>query len=122
MPQVLQKTIKNFKGLKYRQQIIIQKKSLTIINDSKSTSFSSSVGILKKDSNILWLLGGIYKKGDKLKVKVLEIKSLEQKVRVGLRQTQPDPFNFFKDIVILTRSSFNFINFSYKSHLRVFRG
>ena len=38
-----------------------------------------------------------YKKGDKIKVKVLEIKSLEQKVRVGLRQTQPDPFNFFKD-------------------------
>ena len=38
-----------------------------------------------------------YKKGDKLKVKVLEIKSLEQKVRVGLRQTQLDPFDFFKD-------------------------
>jgi small subunit ribosomal protein S1 len=38
-----------------------------------------------------------YKKGDKFKVKVLEIKSSEQKVRVGLRQTQPDPFNFFKD-------------------------
>ena len=38
-----------------------------------------------------------YKKGDKLKVKVLEIKSLEQKVRVGLRQTHADPFNFFKD-------------------------
>jgi small subunit ribosomal protein S1 len=37
-----------------------------------------------------------YKKGDKLKVKVLEIKSSEQKVRVGLRQTQPDPFDFFK--------------------------
>ena len=64
---LLQKTIKNFKGLKYRQQIILQKKNLTIINDSKSTSFSSSVGILKKDSNILWLLGGIYKKGDILK-------------------------------------------------------
>ena len=38
-----------------------------------------------------------YKKGDKFKVKVLEIKSSEQKVRVGLRQTQPDPFSFFKD-------------------------
>ena len=38
-----------------------------------------------------------YKKGDKLKVKVLEIKSAEQKIRVGLRQTQPDPFNWFKD-------------------------
>jgi small subunit ribosomal protein S1 len=38
-----------------------------------------------------------YKKGDKIKVKVLEIKALEQKIRVGLRQTQPDPFDWFKD-------------------------
>ncbi len=38
-----------------------------------------------------------YKKGDKIKVKVLEIKASEQKIRVGLRQTQPDPFDFFKD-------------------------
>ena len=38
-----------------------------------------------------------YKKGDNLKVKVLEIKAKEQKIRVGLRQTQPDPFDWFKD-------------------------
>ena len=38
-----------------------------------------------------------YKKGDKIKVKILEIKSSEQKVRVGHRQTQKDPFDFFKD-------------------------
>jgi len=38
-----------------------------------------------------------YKKGDKIKVKVLEIKVSDQKVRVGLRQTQPDPFSWFKD-------------------------
>ena len=38
-----------------------------------------------------------YKKGDKIKVKVLEIKTSEQKVRVGLRQTQADPFDWFKD-------------------------
>ena len=38
-----------------------------------------------------------YKKGDKIKVRVLEIKPLEQKVRVGLRQTQDDPFNWFKN-------------------------
>ena len=36
-----------------------------------------------------------YKKGDKLKVKVLEIKVDQQKIRVGLRQTQPDPFLWF---------------------------
>tara|TARA_B100001248_G_scaffold261643_1_gene253475 strand:- start:74 stop:1798 length:1725 start_codon:yes stop_codon:yes gene_type:complete len=38
-----------------------------------------------------------YKKGDKIKVKVLEIKPSEQKIRVGLRQTLPDPFEWFRD-------------------------
>ncbi len=38
-----------------------------------------------------------YKIGEKIKVKVLEIKSSEQKVRVGLRQTKQDPFDWFKD-------------------------
>ena len=38
-----------------------------------------------------------YKKGDKLKVKVLEVKVSDQKIRVGLRQTQPDPFDWFND-------------------------
>ena len=38
-----------------------------------------------------------YKKGDKIKVKVLEIKSEDQKIRVGLRQTEKDPFDWFKD-------------------------
>ena len=38
-----------------------------------------------------------YKKGEKLKVKVLEIKKDQQKIRVGLRQTKPDPFDWFKN-------------------------
>ena len=38
-----------------------------------------------------------YKKGDKIKVKILEIKVTDQKIRVGHRQTQPDPFDWFKD-------------------------
>ncbi len=38
-----------------------------------------------------------YKKGDKLKVKVLEIKKDQQKIRLGLRQTKADPFDWFKD-------------------------
>ena len=37
-----------------------------------------------------------YKKGDKLDVKVLEIKKDEQKVRVGLKQLGNDPFDWFK--------------------------
>ena len=38
-----------------------------------------------------------YKLKDKLKVKILEIKKDLQKVRVGLKQTQKDPFDYFKD-------------------------
>jgi len=38
-----------------------------------------------------------YKKGDELKVKILEIKKNDQKVRVGLKQLQADPFDWFKD-------------------------
>ncbi len=38
-----------------------------------------------------------FKKGEKLKVKVLEIKKEEQKIRVGLKQTQTDPFDWFKN-------------------------
>ena len=82
------KTIQKFKGLKYRQQIIFKNNSLTIINDSKSTSFSSSEGILKSNSNIFWLLGGIYKKGDKLNLKKRILKMLEhlfmEKIKIFL--------------------------------------
>ena len=38
-----------------------------------------------------------YKKGDKLKVKILEIKADQQKVRVGLKQTQKDPLSWFEN-------------------------
>ncbi len=38
-----------------------------------------------------------YKKGDKIKVKILEIKVSDQKIRVGHRQTKQDPFDWFKD-------------------------
>ena len=63
---LLVKTLKKFKGLKYRQEIIFQSKKLTIINDSKATTFSSSVSLLKSLNNVYWIVGGQAKKGDKL--------------------------------------------------------
>ena len=66
--KIVFETLKRFRGLKYRQQIIYKNSFLTIINDSKSTSFSSSIPILKDKLNIYWLLGGIPKKGDKFKL------------------------------------------------------
>jgi len=62
----LLKTLQKFKGLKYRQEIIFQSKYLTIINDSKATTFSSSVSLLKSLNNVYWIVGGQAKKGDTL--------------------------------------------------------
>jgi len=62
-------TANQFKGLDYRQQIIYKSKKLLIINDSKSTSFSSTVPLLESYQNIYWILGGLAKKGDKLIIK-----------------------------------------------------
>tara|TARA_A100001011_G_scaffold400108_1_gene512390 strand:+ start:1795 stop:3537 length:1743 start_codon:yes stop_codon:yes gene_type:complete len=38
-----------------------------------------------------------YKRDDKLKVKILEIRKAEQKVRVGLKQLEKDPLDWFLD-------------------------
>ena len=38
-----------------------------------------------------------YKKGDKIQVKILEIRVEEQKIRVGYKQTQKDPLDWFAD-------------------------
>ena len=62
---IIFKTINKFKGLKYRQEIVYKSKSFTLINDSKSTSYSSSVNILKSLKKTYWILGGLPKKNDK---------------------------------------------------------
>ena len=62
---ILFKTVENFKGLKFRQQIIYESKKFTLINDSKATSYSSSINILKSLKRVYWIVGGIPKVGDK---------------------------------------------------------
>ena len=66
--KIVLNTVNKFRGLDYRQQIIYKSKKLLIINDSKSTSFSSTVPLLESYKNIYWILGGLAKKGDKLKL------------------------------------------------------
>jgi UDP-N-acetylmuramoylalanine--D-glutamate ligase len=61
-------TLNKFKGLRYRQQIIFRNKNLTIINDSKATSFASSENILKNLKDVYWIIGGIPKKGDQFRL------------------------------------------------------
>ena len=69
--------INRFKGLKFRQQIVFKNKNISIINDSKSTSYSSTIEILKKFKNIYWLIGGIPKKGDKLNLPKIYCKNIK---------------------------------------------
>ncbi len=71
------KTINRFKGLDYRQQIIFDKKNLTVINDSKSTSFSSSLNVLRNLNSAYWIVGGIPKKGDKFKLSKIKFKNFK---------------------------------------------
>ena len=62
---ILFKTIFSFKGLKFRQQTIYKSKKFTLINDSKATSYSSSINVLKSLKKVYWIVGGIPKTGDK---------------------------------------------------------
>ena len=71
------KTLKKFKGLKYRQQIIYNSKNLTIINDSKATSYSSSISILRSLSNVYWIVGGLAKKSDKFLLSKYDCKTFK---------------------------------------------
>ena len=70
-------TLKKFKGLKYRQEIIYKTKELTIINDSKATSFSSSESLLKSLPNVYWIIGGLFKKDDKFSLSKKHCKNLK---------------------------------------------
>jgi len=74
---LLIKTLKKFKGLKYRQEIIFQSNKLTIINDSKATTFSSTASLLKSLTNVYWIVGGQAKKGDKLLLSKKKCKNIK---------------------------------------------
>jgi len=70
------KIINKFKGLKFRQEIIYKSKKVTCINDSKATSFASSINILKSLQKAFWVVGGIPKLGDKFTLKKMNAKIL----------------------------------------------
>ena len=73
---IILNTINNFKPLKFRQEITHKSKNLIVINDSKSTTLSSSAPFLKSNEKTYWILGGLIKKGDNLNLKKKYLKSL----------------------------------------------
>ena len=62
------KTMKSFKGLSHRFEIFLKKGNVTFINDSKATSFTAVESALRSLKNIYWILGGLPKRNDKLKL------------------------------------------------------
>ncbi len=98
-------TANKFKGLNYRQQIIYNSKKLLIINDSKSTSFSSTLPLLESYKNIYWILGGLAKKGDKLPLNKKYIPNIKAYV-------------YGKDRNFFIRSLQNQISYKYSSTLK----
>ena len=100
----LLKTLKKFNGLKYRQQIIFRSKNLTIINDSKATSYSSSVSILKTLNNVYWIVGGLIKKGDKFLLPKKKCKTFKAYI-------------FGKDKFFFISHLKNFMNYQYFENL-----
>ena len=61
-------TINTFKGLPHRFEFFLKRNNVTFINDSKATSFEASQYALASAKNIYWILGGLPKKGDKIKL------------------------------------------------------
>ena len=114
--------------MKFRQQIIFKRDNLTIINDSKSTSFSSSLGLLKKYQNIHWILGGLHKKEDKLILskkyfnkinayiygnkKIFFIKKLKGKIKHEIFENLKDAFKKVLEITRKNRFNHQVILFS----------
>ena len=62
------KAMKSFKGLSHRFEIFLKRGNTTFINDSKATSFTAAESALLSLKNVYWILGGLPKRNDKLKL------------------------------------------------------
>ncbi len=82
--------IKSFVGLPHRFEIFLKKKNVTIINDSKATSFAATQTALASLKNIYWILGGLPKKDDRINVSKFK-KNITKCYLIGKN------INFFKN-------------------------
>ena len=62
------KSMKSFKGLAHRFEIFMKKNNIIFINDSKATTFKATQPALSSLKNIYWILGGLAKKGERIKL------------------------------------------------------
>ena len=83
-------SINTFKGLPHRFESFLKKNNINFINDSKATSFKASQFALSSVKNVYWILGGLPKKGDKIKLGKLK-KNIIKCYLIGKN------INFFKN-------------------------
>ena len=83
------KSLNTFKGLPHRYEIFLKRKNCVFINDSKATSFQAAKFALRSTKNIYWIVGGLPKKKDKIKLKTLK-KNIIKSYIIGKN------INFFK--------------------------
>ena len=62
------KFLNSFRGLPHRHEEFLTKKNIKFINDSKATSFESTKYALQNNKNIFWILGGLPKKHDRIRL------------------------------------------------------
>ena len=68
------KSLNNFVGLPHRYEIFLKRKNCLFINDSKATSFQATKLALNNTKNIYWIVGGLPKKNDSIKLNNLKKK------------------------------------------------
>jgi len=73
--EVIIKAVNKFRGLPHRQEIIFSNKNLLCINDSKATSFESSLQSLLNYNRIYWIIGGLPKHKD-----LFDLKKVRKKI------------------------------------------
>ena len=84
------KSMKSFKGLPHRFEIFLKRENIKFINDSKATSFTAAESALCSLKNVYWILGGLPKRNDKLKLSKIK-KSIIKCYLIGKN------INFFKN-------------------------
>ena len=65
-------SLNTFEGLPHRYETFFKKKNCVFINDSKATTFQASKFALKSSKNTYWIVGGLNKKKDKIKLNDLK--------------------------------------------------
>ncbi len=90
------KSFSSFRGLPHRQEIIMKRRNLLVINDSKSTNYESLIPALNNYKNIILICGGQIKSN---KINILD-KNRQNIIKViVIGETKNIFFNYFNKYV-----------------------